>query len=67
MQDKLKRFRQLRPLTIPGQPFEPKKWWKFAINSVLKSIRFKKGAIHAFKIPSEDLNNYEVAFKEHFQ
>ena len=59
MQEKLKRFRQFRPLMIPGKAFEPKKWWKFAITSVLKSIRFKKGAIHAFKIPNEELSNYE--------
>lgn len=67
MQEKLKRFRQFRPMVLPGQNFEPKKWWKFAITSVIKSIRFKKGAIHAFKIPKEELSTYETKFKPKFK
>ena len=43
------------------------KWWKFAITSVIKSIRFKKGAIHAFKIPKEELSTYETKFKPKFK
>ena len=33
----------------------------------MKSIRFKKGAIHAFKIPKEELSAYETKFKPKFK
>ena len=42
-------------------------WWKYAINSVIKLQREKKGFINAFKIPKTRMRDYEVNFMKLFQ
>ena len=46
----------------PG--FNAKAWWQFAINSIIKSFQFKRGAIKAFKMRLELEKQSEQVFKE---
>ena len=42
-------------------------WWKYAINSVIRLQKEKKGFINAFKIPKTRMRDYEVNFMKLFQ
>ena len=80
MQEKLRKFRQFRPIEAVESPddnlgmefgsgglrpgFNAKAWWKFAITSIIKSFQFKRGAIKAFKMRQELEKQSEEVFKE---
>ena len=42
-------------------------WWKYAINSVIRLQKEKKGFINAFKIPKTRMRDYEINFMKLFQ
>lgn len=42
-------------------------WWKYAIRSIIKLQREKKGSIYEFSIPKDKKREYEVKFMKLFQ
>lgn len=70
MQEKLRKFRQFRPLDSDSREhllegvesgerqgiragFNARDWWRFSIESIVRSFRFKRGAIKAFKLGAD--------------
>jgi hypothetical protein len=57
-QEKVRKFRFLK-----APKMDVRERWRFAINSIVRSIRVKNGALTAFTITPSRLLEYENAFK----
>jgi len=80
MQEKLRKFRQFRPvdqvealgvddMEFGGGGLRPgfnaREWWGFAYTCIVRSFQFKRGAIKAFKMTADYERQSQAVFNEH--